>query len=129
MTYKILDREIEWMKHFLQSVSLRNKILLGNLVLLVLLLFPSLFVYRDAVSKALDSNVQYIEQLNDQVNLNVKLLFASLDRINFIHYSDGQLRCILLSDASEKSAVERFEDDIYLSNALNHAFRNDNFVV
>ena len=27
------------MKHFLQSVSLRNKILLGNLVLLVLLLF------------------------------------------------------------------------------------------
>lgn len=117
------------MKHFLQSVSLRNKILLGNLVLLVLLLFPSLFVYRDAVSKALDSNVQYMEQLNDQVNLNVKLLFASLDRINFIHYSDGQLRCILLSDASEKSAVERSEDDIYLSNALNHAFRNDNFVV
>ena len=96
MTYKILDREIEWMKHFLQSVSLRNKILLGNLVLLVLLLvlllFPSLFVYRDAVSKALDSNVQYMEQLNDQVNLNVKLLFASLDRINIIHYSDGQLR-------------------------------------
>lgn len=64
------------MKHFLQSVSLRNKILLGNLVLLVLLLFPSLFVYGDAVSKALDSNVQYMEQLNDQANLNVRLLFA-----------------------------------------------------
>ena len=98
-------------------------------MLLILLLFPSLFVYGDAVGKAMDSNIQYIEQLNNQVNLNVNLLFSQLDRINFIHYSDGELRRILLADASEKSSIERFEDDTYLRNALNHAFRNDSFVV
>ena len=122
-------RETEWMRRFFQSISLRSKILLGNLMLLILLLFPSLFVYGDAVGKAMDSNIQYIEQLNNQVNLNVNLLFSPLDRINFIHYSDGELRRILLADASEKSSIERFEDDTYLRNALNHAFRNDSFVV
>ena len=35
----------------------------------------------------------------------------------------------MLADASEKSSIERFEDDTYLRNALNHAFRNDSFVV
>ena len=103
--------------------------MLGNLMLLILLLFPSLFVYSDSVGKALDSNIQYMEQLNNQANLNVNLLFSPLDRVNFIHYSDGELRRILLADASEKSSIERFEDDTYLRNALNHAFRNDSFVV
>ena len=45
-------------------------------MLLILLLFPSLFVYGDVVGKAMDSNIQYIEQLNNQVNLNVNLLFS-----------------------------------------------------
>ena len=115
---------------FLQSISLRSKSFVGKtLMLLILLLFPSLFVYSDSVGKALDSNIQYMEQLNNQANLNVNLLFSLLDRVNFIHYSDGELRRILLADASEKSSIERFEDDTYLRNALNHAFRNDSFVV
>ena len=46
-------RETEWMRRFFQSISLRSKILLGNLMLLILLLFPSLFVYSDSVGKAL----------------------------------------------------------------------------
>ena len=107
---------------------MRSKILLGNLVLLALLLVPSLIVYIDVVKKAEESQTTYMEQMNAQANMNVDLLFSSLDRINFIHYSDGELRRILLSDASEENSVTRFENDTYLRSALFHAFRNDSFI-
>lgn len=116
------------MRRLLSSISMRSKILLGNLVLLALLLVPSLIVYIDVVKKAVESQTTYMEQMNAQANMNVDLLFSSLDRINFIHYSDGELRRILLSDASEENSVTRFENDTYLRSALFHAFRNDSFI-
>lgn len=117
------------MKHFLRGLSLRGKLLLGDILLLMILLVPSVFFYLQSMDKTLENNTAYMNQINSQANLNVNLLFSSLDRLNFLHYTDGEMRRILFSDNAEKSAVDSYEDEKYLRNALNHAFRNDTFVV
>ena len=101
----------------------------GNLLLLVMFLCPSIMFYSQAMEETIDSNINYMNQINSQLNLNVEMIFSPLDRINYLHYSDGEMRRILVSDSAKKTSAQRFEDDLYLRNALNHSFRSSAFIL
>ena len=121
--------ECEKMKRFFQKQPLRVKIMAGNLLLLVMFLCPSIMFYSQAMEETIDSNINYMNQINSQLNLNVEMIFSPLDRINYLHYSDGEMRRILVSDSAKKTSAQRFEDDLYLRNALNHSFRSSAFIL
>lgn len=121
--------ECEKMKRFFQKQPLRVKIMAGNLLLLVMFLCPSIMFYSQAMEETIDSNINYMNQINSQLNLNVEMIFFPLDRINYLHYSDGEMRRILVSDSAKKTSAQRFEDDLYLRNALNHSFRSSAFIL
>ncbi len=117
------------MNHFLQRLPLRTKILLGDLILLVTFLCPTILLYVQTIEKTIEINIVTLNQINSQLNLNLDLIFSPLDRINYLHYTDGQMRQILVSQGKTKSGAEAFEDDLYLRNALNHAFRANPFIL
>lgn len=117
------------MNRFLQRLPLRTKILLGDLLLLVMFLCPTILLYVQTIEKTIEINIVTLNQINSQLNLNLDLIFSPLDRINYLHYTDGQMRQILVSRGKEKSGAEAFEDDLYLRNALNHAFRANSFIL
>ena len=75
----------------------------GNLLLLVMFLCPSIMFYSQAMEETIDSNINYMNQINSQLNLNVEMIFSPLDRINYLHYSDGEMRRILVSDSAKKN--------------------------
>ena len=51
----------------------------GNLLLLVMFLCPSIMFYSQAMEETIDSNINYMNQINSQLNLNVEMIFCTLD--------------------------------------------------
>lgn len=117
------------MKHLIGKWTLQHKILLGYLALLALVLLTNLLFYRRTLDETVRFNVSYMNQINSQLNLNIDVITSGIDRLNYMQYFDGQMRQILLSDARKKSASQKFTEDLYMQNALNHAFRMNPFFV
>lgn len=111
------------------KLTFRKKIFAGNLLLLVITLIPSLILYQQTINSTIETNVSYMNQINGQVELNVETIFSFFDRVNYLHYADGELRKILVSDNSKKDELELFTDSLYVQNSLNHAFRASQFVL
>ncbi len=117
------------MKRFFQRLSLGNRILLGYFLLLIMFLCPTILFYLKSVDTTIRFQAASMEQLNRQLSLNIDVLLEPLDRVNMIQYSDGTLRNILLTNGSKKDSTRRFQDDLYMRNALNHAFRSSSMIL
>lgn len=117
------------MKRRLKSASLRTKILLGYAMILALLLCTTGVFYWQTLRNSVNSGIEYMSRLNAQFSATVDLMFQPFEKIDFIHYPDGELRNILVRRANQVSDAERFKNDTYVKNALNHVFIMNSFIV
>ncbi|MDD4493271.1 MAG: histidine kinase [Eubacteriales bacterium] len=117
------------MKFKFKSISLRSKILLGYMITLFLLLITTVVFYRQNIHDSINSNIEYMSRLNTQFNSTVDLLFQPFEKIEFIHYSDNELRNILYKKAEETNYTKQHENDLYVKNALNHILIMNRFAI
>lgn len=111
-----------------KDANLRNKILSTYTVFFALIIIVFFAFYIQNVKNTQNYTINYMNQINSQMNLNVDTILANMERLNYLQFYDDQSRLILKKDGKLETYQKRMENELYMRNTLNHLFRMNEFV-
>lgn len=101
-----------------QRISFRNKLLFTNFTILFIALITMFVFYMSSISSAMEFNMSYIHQFNEQVNMTLDMALETNSAPNFLHFVDNDMLIQLRKDISEEDTATRYEMDKRMTNYL-----------
>lgn len=106
------------MKQWYYRLSLQRKILYSELFLFVIsFLVLAVFAVLD-FKQVRETELSYMHQYNQQLNLNIDTILASTDSLKYFHLSDNKLRSLLLENDEQVDPQGYHETEKQLTEKL-----------
>lgn len=100
------------------NLSFRGKILCTYLLLMVLTIAVFVVCYIQGLTSALDYNISFMRQNNEQKDMNLDAVMGNHSSLNVIHSIDSKLNMILHEATGSMSQAEKYERELYVQTTL-----------